>query len=706
MSDFKPHVLILGLINESNLGMGRQLLASCIIGEENEKIRKLKLDRLVHFGSLPLYEKKDVFELVDVLINKKFIEFVPLATNRYIRVLGITEKGKEELKNPSQDINGSKDFSGHYKRIEKVTDNDRSVFEKLGDLLLGLSDEQKKAVIHDSKSVLCIAGAGSGKTRVLTKRAWFLATLKSVPQEKILAITFTRKARKEMQGRLEKILPNNTIDIETFNSFCEKILRKKEKEVYDKKYNVLDYKTKIKLILKILNELGEKSEDVLELYYSDKKFLSTDKKVLFFGFVNDIFSLLDYQRNNAINDQKLNDLIGMHENFNLSVLIKNITKKIRQYKEEYGFRDYTDQIVHIIDYFKSSGDIPEYEHILIDEYQDINSLQFDLIKLLNPGNVFAVGDPRQSIYGWRGSRIDYILDFEQLYDNASILQLETNYRSTEEIVKLSNHVVKGMKLPDLRSFNSKDGESIKMIKHPDDDAESLFVAHSIPNLDCNREEIFVLARTNKQIEKIAEKLDSAKIKYVKRSIEGTTGNKEAREDEVTLSTIHAIKGMEADVVYFVGANSKNHPSKANEHPILETVKVNDVYDKFEEELRLFYVALSRARKKLIINYSGSLSSFMNDDARKMLKINESVVEIDYKVNKNGSRLFNELRNWRYEKASKMNVPPYQIFNDRTLNEICDALPTSFDQLADINGFGDFKIRRYGNDVIRIVLDFA
>jgi len=183
----KPHLSILGLIVESNLGLGRQLVAEVLTGELNSRIKKLKLDKLVHFDSLPLYDKKDIFELMDLLLYKKYIEYRPVPNNKFIKVLHLTEKGKDELRNPCDDITVTKSFNGYYSKIDMVTENDKKVFETLKDQLKYLSNEQKKAIISNKKNILCIAGAGSGKTRVLTKRAEFLSKFRSA--KKILCIT-------------------------------------------------------------------------------------------------------------------------------------------------------------------------------------------------------------------------------------------------------------------------------------------------------------------------------------------------------------------------------------------------------------------------------------------------------------------------------------------------------------------------------------
>jgi superfamily I DNA/RNA helicase len=688
----QPHLMVLGMVKDAPFAMGRQLLADCLAGEDCERIRKLKLNKCVYYSSLPLYQHEDIFELIDLMLRKGLLKYSTI--NKYMKVLEITPMGLEELNDPKLDLKINHSFEGHYSCIEQVTDADKEVFGKLGEVLADLSDEQKKAVIFDSPRILCVAGAGSGKTKVLTKRAYFLNVLKSVPQSRILCITFTRKARQEMLKRLDMMLPSNNIQVETFNSFCESILRKKESVIYDKKYSVLDYRTRVKIIVSVIKELHIDPDSLLDKYYTSRQLHSKDRRTLFLGFVNDIYSLVDYQANHKVEDDELKKYITLNNDSFISGTVWQMLQKIKHYKKEQGLRDYTDQLIHVIEYFKANkDDIPKFDHILVDEYQDINNLQNELLSLLNPPNLFAVGDPRQAIFGWRGAIIDYILDFQALFPDAKILQLTKNYRSVHDIVDLGNKVVKTMKLPDLTHERESKAKCINIIRHNDDNAEALFVSNSIASLNCKRNEIFVLARTNRQIENLSGFLDKSGIKYLKRTVEEQHTSMLPADDEITISTIHAIKGLEADTVYIIGANTKNHPCKASEHPLLESIKINDNYDKFDEELRLFYVALTRARDRLVINYSGSLTSYL--DTGETIKPKEVKVA-------SGDRLYSELRSWRYEESAKLNIPAYQVFNDSTLQEICDIKPMSKDELFEITGFGPYKVRRWGKMIVEIV----
>jgi superfamily I DNA/RNA helicase len=689
----KPHILVLGMLRDSPISMGKQLLCSCMVGENEDRIKRFRLDRVSYFGGLPLYDKKDVSDLIDLMVRRGLLELKPIPDNHFIKVIWMTDKGKGEFDKKEMDLSLQKDFSASYSSIELVTDDDLRSFSLLGNSLDGMSDEQKKAVICDAEKVLCIAGAGSGKTKVLTRRAWFLASMKSVDSSSLLAITFTRKARQEMISRIDALMPGHRMQIETFNSFCESILRKDWKEVYDHQHRVMDYSTKVKMVMKSMSDLGLNTDAVLDLYYTDRKIMSNDKKTLFLGFVNDLFSLMDYQKNNKIDDHSLRSSLSGYP------YIFKMIENIEGFKQKNGFRDFTDQMVHVIDFFRKDKDkIPRFEHILVDEYQDINTLQDDLLQLLAPKSLFAVGDPRQSIYGWRGSKIEYILKFDTRYPGARILQLSANYRSTKNIVELCNNVIKPMRLPPLESCNGE-GENVFFIQHSSDDAEAMFVCQSILSSEEPRKNIFVLARTNKQIDLVAEKMSQFGIKALKRTVEDMKASVAPTDEEVTLSTIHAIKGLEAEIVYIIGAGAKNHPCKASEHPVLEAVKSSDDYDKYAEELRLLYVGLSRAKKRLVVSYTGTLSGYFgNSNGKGASKL--------FKEQRAGRKrdLYQELRDFRRERSDALGIAPYQIFNDKTLQELCDERPLNMEELADITGLGSFKVRRWGKDILRILRD--
>jgi len=703
------HIRALKAIDELRFKVGRRYLINILTGNKTERVMKHKFHKNKYFGCLECFTKQEIQGLLGELEFKRLIEVKKPDPTKFYSIVCLTKKGENEILNGNSQVKNDSSLI-----IESVTEKDKELFPLFGDFLEGLNDFQKKAVIDSSKEILCIAGAGTGKTTVLTKRIEFLSRLKNVSDDKILAITFTRKARKEMIKRLDKILPGNNFHIETFNSFCEKMLIKFGHLIYDKSYRVLDFRNKILLVNSILKELGHTQESAVDLYFSHRKYISEDKKTLYLRFINDLFAVMDHYRDTG---KDFSDLRGVVRNVgyadkDVAELVLNMIEKIMSYKKKLGYRDYTDQIVHTMELFSKFPDyIPQFEHVLVDEYQDVNNMQIELLDYLKSKNIFMVGDPRQSIFGWRGSNIQHIIGFKEKYPNGKVLGLKVNYRSKERIIDVLNSVISPMSVPEINCCeNNKSTEkNVLLLNHDNEEMEQLFVEQSILSLKVERKKVFVLARTNRQLEKMAGKLKSSGIDFIKRTVEEKKTNVEAKENQITLSTVHAIKGLEAEIVYLIGANSFNFPCRASEHPILDILKTSDCYDKYEEELRVLYVALSRAKSKLVINYHSTLTPFIDDKTASIIENKQSKVN-DWKTKKvdrkkySDDTLFNRLKNWRLERSRELNVRAFQIFSDKTLIEICQTGPTTKEELYDIHGMGPTKVRRFGEEVLKIVFE--
>jgi superfamily I DNA/RNA helicase len=182
---------------------------------------------------------------------------------------------------------------------DKITDyrteisrQDRERFRELHSFLGKFNEEQKKAIISESRRILCVAGAGSGKTTVLTKRIEFLVRYKGVNPEKILAVTFTRKARKEMMKRLMK--SGISVKVETFNSFCEKVLKRYEKQIYRKPTRMLSYTSRALMVTNALGNLGMNLNEVIDTYFTESQKENSEFEKLSNSFLSDCFYVLDY----------------------------------------------------------------------------------------------------------------------------------------------------------------------------------------------------------------------------------------------------------------------------------------------------------------------------------------------------------------------------------------------------------------------------
>jgi len=605
------YLKILKAIKEIPFGIGRKTLIDLLQGNaKNPSIKRNKLYLSQNFGCLNL-KTGELNSLIDTLLTNRMIEIKQME-NSFIKTIKITSLGEHELKNPS--LLNKKLDKNKLPKETAITSEEKILFKKFDFFLEKFNEQQKKAITSDSSEILCIAGAGSGKTTSLTKRIEFLVKYKKVQPEKILAITFTRKAKEELKERLTKLKVEN-VNIETFNSFCEKVLKKYNNLIYKKPTRMLNYGDKVIMLMSALNHLNLKSNELIDIYFSPQKKNNKTKEELFNIFMKDCFSVLNYLK---IKNKPLESLRDIPEkNEKLPEILYKICSYLQNYMRIYGLRDYDDQILDTLAFFKNNKElIPHFRHILVDEYQDVNALQIELLDLLNPENIFCVGDPRQSIFGWRGSDISYILNFEKKYQNPEIIYLTKNYRSSNHIVNFINLSIKEMNLPDLEPVFTSNKE-IFLSNFPSEEKEAEFIAKKILSSNLNREEIFVLARTNKQLETFSKLMKNFKIPHVLKTDEINNPVFE-KKGEVILATIHSIKGLEADMVFIIGCNEQNFPCRTSDNPILEFTRLND-YDKEGEEKRLFYVALSRARKILHLTYSGkNPTSFINKEMAEII----------------------------------------------------------------------------------------
>ena len=701
MSDTKDYLFVLKALEEIPFNVGKKLLTEFLTGKEtNESIKRNKLYNKEYFGCLA-YSESEIGAMIDGLVTNGLIQTVSIKGNRFWKVLELNTKGRKELKDPSM---YKRKLAFNFKENKTtITEEEHKIFDVMKGFLSKYNDEQKKSIICPNKNILCIAGAGSGKTSVLTKRIEFLINYKGVEPKKILAITFTRKARQEMMNRLN----NDLISVETFNSFCEKILRRYNDLIYKKIVRVISYRDKIGIINRALKSMHTSINNSLNIYFSYAQRRGKTNEQLASIFMNDCFFIRDYFK---FKNRPLEESFFEYGEHKDSIrLVLGVCNYIESFMKRNGLRDFADQMIDALQLFKTHKElIPEFDHILIDEYQDVNSTQIELIDTLNPKNLFCVGDPRQSIYGWRGSDIRYILNFEDKYPNCEIITLTKNYRSTKHIVELINNSIKNMGLLDLES--SIDGEKeIRLLKFKSAAAELEFVVQGILSSTHPNNEIFVLARTNRQLTELSQSMKLRGIKHVVRSDEVKRMTL-AGKDDVTLATIHAIKGLEAEQVFVIGCNGINFPCRGSEHPVIDMVKVEE-YDKEEEERRLFYVAMSRAKSKLYLSYSGKSTYFITE---KMLEImDEKTIKIEPKSEstKYNKSKFNvvksndvmiRLKEWRKSISSSSGLPAYMVMHDRTIIDISVNTPLTLEDLQKVHGMGPAKIMKYGEEILNVI----
>ena len=369
-------------------------------------------------------------------------------------------------------------------------------------LLNGMNDRQAEAVQTTEGPLLIMAGAGSGKTRVLTHRIAYLIDEKMVNPWNILAITFTNKAAREMRERAEK-LKTEAQDclIATFHSMCVRILRREADHIgYNRNFTIVDpgeQRTLMKRILKNLNLDSKK--------WNERAILGT----------------ISNAKNDLIDEVAYANLAG---DMYTEIVAKCYTAYQKELRQSEAM-DFDDLIMLTLRLFDQNPDVltyyqQRYQYIHVDEYQDTNHAQYQLVKLLASRfkNICVVGDADQSIYGWRGADMQNILDFEKDYPEAKVVLLEENYRSTKTILQAANEVIRNNRnrRPKNLWTQNEDGEEIVYYRANDEQDEALFVARTIDQLSregYSHKDFAVLYRTNAQSRTVEEALLKANIPY-------------------------------------------------------------------------------------------------------------------------------------------------------------------------------------------------
>ena len=407
----------------------------------------------------------------------------------------------------------------------------------ISDIIEKLNPAQRQAVENTEGPVLILAGAGSGKTRVLTTRIGYLMEDKGVKAENILAITFTNKAANEMRERVEETLEGTDTKemwITTFHSCCVRILRKSINKIgYNRSFVIYDSPDQVTLIKDCMRELdiSDKAFDpkyvlscisnAKDKLYSPKKFLKLNEGDISKTKVGEIYELYQdrLKRNSALDFDDL------------------IMKTVELFKE----------CPDVLDFYRN-----KFRYIMVDEYQDTSKAQYELIKLLakQHQNICVVGDDDQSIYGWRGADIRNILEFERDYDNVKIVKLEQNYRSTQVILDAANHVIANnteRKRKRLWS-DKKEGQLIKIQLAENEVEEGDFITNTISYMkryeDRDYKDFAVLYRANAQARSVEDALNRAGIPY---NIYGGIKFYERKEIKDIIAYLRVIQNPQDDI---------------------------------------------------------------------------------------------------------------------------------------------------------------
>ncbi|WP_368653084.1 DNA helicase PcrA [Ornithinibacillus sp. 4-3] len=371
-------------------------------------------------------------------------------------------------------------------------------------LLSGLNKEQREAVQHTEGPLLIMAGAGSGKTRVLTHRIAYLLTEKEVGSRNILAITFTNKAAREMKERVNKLIgpEGDQIWVSTFHSMCVRILRRDIDRIgMDRNFTILDSSDQLTVIKQVLRNLN----------IDPKNF---DPRAM--------LGQISSAKNELITPEEFSETVGNFYDRQVAQIYEAYQKLLLKNQS----MDFDDLIMKTIQLFDRVPEVLQYyqrrfQYIHVDEYQDTNHAQYYLVKQLAKKyqNLCVVGDSDQSIYRWRGANIANILTFEKDYPQATVILLEQNYRSTKSILSAANEVIdhnKGRKPKNLWTEN-KQGNKIQYYQGETERDEAYFIAETIQELIRQKKyqpnEIAVLYRTNAQSRAVEDTLIKSGIDY-------------------------------------------------------------------------------------------------------------------------------------------------------------------------------------------------
>lgn len=338
----------------------------------------------------------------------------------------------------------------------------------MDEILDKLNEEQRKPVTDTEGAVLVLAGAGSGKTRVLTSRIAYILREGKAKLSQILAITFTNKAAGEMKERLNKMLgeDGDTRWICTIHSMCVKILRQfAEKAGFKSNFSIYSETERANVIKKCFQELDFDDDKLLKnakYHIANAKMLGLDP---------------DQYGRKFKHERGMEDVVCIYDRYN---------KHLRQNNA----LDFDDLLLHTLRLLRSDGEALEYlsdkfKYILVDEFQDTNAVQYNIIKLLagKHGNIFAVGDDDQLIYAWRGAEVENILKFEEVFINpkAKVYKLERNYRSTGSILKLANCIIKNnsSRYEKVLWTEAGDGDKPVYYEAEEEAGEALYTAREI-----------------------------------------------------------------------------------------------------------------------------------------------------------------------------------------------------------------------------------
>jgi DNA helicase-2/ATP-dependent DNA helicase PcrA len=484
------------------------------------------------------------------------------------------------------------------------------------DHLKGLNSPQREAALHIKGPLLIVAGAGAGKTKTITHRILNLVK-EGIAPEKILAVTFTNKAAKEMRERVQKLLPQGTPFISTFHSLGVHIIKENARLLGHTKYfTILDEGDATSIIKDAMKELGLDPKQ-----YDPKK----------------IKGVISREKGKFVHPEEF----VVEGSF--GQIVAHVWRLYEQRKMKENSLDFDDLLLKAVKLLKENEQVRKsyqerWEYIHIDEYQDTNEVQYLMSKLLcgDKKNICAVGDADQNIYSWRGANLKNILSFEKDYPDATIIMLEENYRSTQNILEAANEIIKKNKMrPDRNLFTKNEaGGKIGLYEAIDEMDEADFVSTKILEImdSSAAGEIAVLYRANFQSRALEEAMLRYNIPYQvlgvkffeRKEIKDTLAYLRAALNPDSLSDIKRIINFPARGIG-KATLAKIFAGQKDTLPIKTLIKVNNFYELLEEISEKIKSAKASEIIKYVVKKSGienELLSGGDEDIERLENIKE------------------------------------------------------------------------------------
>ncbi len=510
-----------------------------------------------------------------------------------------------------------------------------------------LNRKQCEAVVKNKRYNQVIAAAGTGKTTVLAYRIKYLIE-EGINPGRIIAITYSKKAANEMETRLKKQFNISNVEVRTIHSLANKIIRAESKQ----KISIVTPKEIKKIIGREFNELI-KTDSVFQYHYFQffRNFNDGYDKSIFEGkeelidkiisekhnILDEFVSFIDLAKKNNIRANEIEKLLNKNNNrqYNFGLCAKIIYENFQEYLKENNKIDFNDMLYNAINIINKKPEkyYKEYDHMLVDEFQDVSLAHIKLIKYFftkgSSMKLFCVGDDWQSIYSFQGSEPKFFIKFERYFGRAAKTYLNDNYRCPVAILEAGNVLISNNRDQNKKKVKANNESNYRPMLHVLDknlDYEDYIIRYTLNlvkkslNSGCKPADIMILCRYDAAVpylDEVKKSLKKEHIPYLGRGKDfyNPKNNYQKPNNAVSVFSIHQSKGREADhviLLHVVAEDRYSFPEPERENELLEPVKINRV-DHLQEERRLFYVAITRTSKNLdILTQSNNISPFIKE----------------------------------------------------------------------------------------------